>query len=151
MFDFNTNSDRYYAIIVKNANGTDTQIKRLKVKPDKPTIQYKNLATVVDFSKIVWRNRNRSYFLFRYDIDKLVQLSTSDTVSAIDNALIDTILNHAIVSQIVSGLSVARSNMPLMFSVVLLITGILAGYFLGSVFPYSEIAERIGVGINATG
>lgn len=140
---FDIFKDKYYAIIVKSVNATDVQIAKKSIKPDKTTLKYKELSTVVDFSKVVWRNKNKSFLLFRYDTTGITQLTTSDKMFKVDNSLIDTILNNAVITQIVSGLGTAHNNIPLIFSIVMLITGILAGYFLGSVYPYSQIAESL--------
>lgn len=135
--------DKYVAIIVKKVNGKYTEIKRKKVDPVKGVINFDNHTIPINFDNILYRKGLKNFILV--DIDNYQQIKDSDKlINQFPSELLDIMLNKSVVKQLSLRLHPSNVNSGfIIFGILFLAVGILAGYFVGNMYPLESIKQAV--------
>lgn len=139
---FGFGKDKYVIILAKKINGRYSKIAQKKADPTQATVRYKGNSYPINYEQVLYRDGLKNYILI--DVDNYQQVKDTEAFSQISASLIDSILARNIVSQLVTRLSPSTLSGSILLIVMSISIGILAGYFIGNVYPLSQIQNAIG-------
>jgi hypothetical protein len=123
--------DKYFVYFVSNLNGLFNVIDRKRITLKKNEVSYRKKTYILDFEKVLLRNRKKVYFM--QEIDGQQKTLGEIGGKVVSPTLIDMIVRQHIGSQIVAGLNTGM-NIAWIQVIIGLAIGTPLGWIIGQFF-----------------
>jgi hypothetical protein len=139
--------NKYTIIFLKKVNGIFDRVGSKGIKSSKSEVKFGKSATaktfIVDFTNVIYKKGTKHFIFMDIDKGQIFLKGDDEENTMIPAEVIDAFVNKHIISQLVSRLGGGQQLMGLMVAIIILLVGILGGYFLGNVVTIASIQQAV--------